>query len=422
MEIVFFLGVLLFLGWWTWFTNSRPQPPEEAAWKTDTSYFRAIHEETLAKLDKLDKAKEQPAGPESHVTVNVNLPGEEGINTGHVSSAPPVHFKPGEPQTFEEYGAQDHVVGDMRDEVRRMANVEALALDMPHMFLGKAGLGKTLLAKIVANEISIASERTVPFFEIIAADVTNIADLDARVLLAHNNPGCVFFIDEVHDIANTKHGRKLYLLLEEGRYQFHGDVFPTTLNPFTRLAATTDWGALHGAEIRRYVTHELLPHTYDQLLNTLQNRPFPIDEDAARYIVDRTHFGGAPWEPLQLYKRARIAAEAQGRSCVTLPTAELVVQRHQIDELGLTRMDRAIIDALLKQPRYRNVKGGGQELVGYVASEASVVAMAGIDPAGYRSTIKPKLMSRGLLVIVGGQRLTPKAVQLYGKELHNVTV
>lgn len=227
-------------------------------------------------------------------------------------------------------------------------------------------------------------------------------------------PGSVVFIDEVHDLLGS-HTRKLYLVLEEGRYQFRGEPQPVKLPPVTLLAATTDYGALHPALKRRWIKHMFEPATAEQLLGYVLRRPYPILADAAWRIVERTKFSGAPWEALELYRMAVTAAKGAGRPIVTHADVDRVFALQKIDELGLRWMDRRVLQALFTQPKYRR-EGKAQVFVCYAASEQNTATLAGVDKAEYRESIRPRLMSRGLLEVrvTYGQALTEKAAEVYG--------
>jgi len=81
---------------------------------------------------------------------------------------------------------------------------------------------------------------------------------------------------------------------------------------------------------------------------------------------------------------------------------------------GLRWLDREVIRALLSQPKSRMSKGA-PEFVCYAASEQTTCMLAGIDTEEYRETVKPRLMSRGLLEVrpYYGQALTDLAVSTY---------
>lgn len=325
---------------------------------------------------------------------------------------PPVYFKAGEPRSFAEYDAQPAIVADLRDAIAAMRRDGKEAID-PQMFLGPPGMGKTLLAKITAAEIGAALGRPVEFYETFPADLPDVARLDAIIRRAHEHPGCVLFIDEAHDLGASL-SLKLYLVLEEGRYQFAGDPFPTKLAAFTLLAATTDSGLLHQALKRRWINHHFVRASREQLLGYVLRRGFKVAKDAAELLVSRTHWSGAPWEALQLYSLATKRAKARGSLEVTLADARDIVERHKLDELGLNELDRSVIRALLQPSaeRGRTVKGQFV-LTHYALSEDDLCNAVGIDKGAYRQEVKRKLIARGLLTTRGGQALTPKAVQLY---------
>ena len=295
----------------------------------------------------------------------------------------------------------------------------------PQVFLGMAGLGKTLLAKIVTHELGEHAEQMGQsrprFFEWFPADIPNVERLDQLMQEVIDNPGCVVFIDEVHDLKES-HNLKLYLVLEEGRYKMAGPMEPVQLPPFTMLAATTDWGAVHSALKRRWISHQLRPATEEQLLGYVMRRGFPIEDSAARSIVGRTKWSGAPWEALQLYRIAATTAEARGSATVEDADVERVFATQEIDRFGLRWQDRRIMEVLFTQPKYRMVKKE-PVFVAYAASEQAVVTLAGIDRAEYRESVKPRLMSRGLLQVRAtyGQSLTPRAEEWY-KELRDAQI
>ena len=107
---------------------------------------------------------------------------------------------------------------------------------------------------------------------------------------------------------------------------------------------------------------------------------------------------------------------AKGRGGPTISTADVqeVFELQQIDELGLRWLDRRVIEALLTQPKRRK-----DEFVCYAAGEQNTCTLAGVDKAEYRETIRPRLMSRGLLEVrpYYGQALTDEAVALYGERM-----
>jgi Holliday junction resolvasome RuvABC ATP-dependent DNA helicase subunit len=331
----------------------------------------------------------------------------------------PVFFKEGEPTTLSEYEGQRHVV-EYLEAVIDGTPKDRIVPREHQLFLGPPGLGKTLLTKCFVNSLNKRNERLglpqIYFQEEFPADLPDLKSLDRAIRKASERPS-VLFIDEIHDLKSEGHALKLYLLLEEGRYKFEGEAFPIELPNIMLVGATTDYGALHQALQRRFNRHALMPLTKEQITDIVsQGREMPITSEAALALVDRTHFSGAPWEALQLYRQALQFARQRQATHVDTLDVERVFDSQQIDTLGLRWMDRSVLRALLGMPRFRNAKGGTKEFVCYAAAEKDTTQLAQVDPGEYRETIKPRLMARGLLQIRAtyGQALTDKAVELYG--------
>lgn len=317
----------------------------------------------------------------------------------------PIPFKKGEPQTFKAFNAQDTAVGLLEDAIAALEPHEMSI--KPQMFAGSAGGGKTLLAKIVANELRERNGVT-RFVE--AMDVNTEEGLDAILMEAMLNPGSVIFFDEIHVLAGYTHLIKLYLALDENRYHFKGELAPRQLPPTTFLAATTDSGKLTDAFKRRWITHFFEPYNREQLANILRNRGIPIYDDAAALILSRTAFGGSPWEPVQLLELANNARKARKGKKINVKDVKRVFRLFQIDKNGLRRIDRNAIAALFKLIK-RKTNGEMR----YAGSEENVALMAKIDREEFKTSVRPRLIARGLLELRPwwGHCLTDRAVEMY---------
>lgn len=334
---------------------------------------------------------------------------------------PGIYFKEGEPHSLSEYHGQEPVVDYLSAVVEGTPASQIIPRDH-QLLLGPAGLGKTLLAKCFANSLRLRNERLghppVVFQEEFPADLATLRALDDAVREASLRP-TVLFIDEIHDLKSEAHSLKLYLLLEEGRYKFEDEEFPVELPDILVVGATTDSGMMHPALQRRFNRQILQPLAKKDIVDIVAHgRGMPITPEAAVAVVERTHFSGGPWEAIQLYQQAVHFARQRGSEEVCVQDIEHVFDTQKIDPLGLRWMDRAVIQALLGQPKFRGSRTArnGQEFVCYAASEADTCAIARVDKGEYRESIKPRLMARGLLQVrtTYGQALTPDAVSKYG--------
>jgi holliday junction DNA helicase RuvB len=326
-----------------------------------------------------------------------------------------VYFKAGEPQMFAEYGSQEQVIKQLRYAIGAL-DPDDVALQSPTILLGSAGLGKTLLARVLANELDFRALTlglpNVRFIEVLGTELTDRARLDSVLRECEANPGCVLFIDETHGVTGTA-AQLMLPLLDEHRYGYLNQA-PRRLAPFTILGATTDFGLLPAPLRRRWTQHQLGLLSAKEISLVLQRRAVSLQRrlgaEARRLIVERVAISGAPWEAVRLLGLAHDIAKTHDTPEILPAQVEEVFQMVGMDQYGLDRIDRSCIRALGMNPA---PAPRGQEGVIYRASEAAVIAMANVDPEYYRAIVKPRLMSRGLLMIRGGQLLTPKAVELY---------
>lgn len=359
-----------------------------------------------------------PAPPNVNTQVSV---GPVYLNTQSAPVAPlpegssNVFLVEGEPERLDEYVGQAGIVADMREALDEMRGRGLKALKKPHIFLGPPGVGKTLLAKVIANEINHRIHIPVQFYEELGVSIDSLQKMDAIIRRAHEHPGCILFIDEIHSLSQPI-AEKLNPLLAEGRYQFEGAQL-VLLNPFTLLAGTTNFGDLHPALQRRWIQHHFELVTHNQLLRIVEARGLAgtsIDPAATQLLVDRTHWSGAPWEAIELYEMAATSSFAAGQPRIRLEDVQRIIDRHEIDQYGLGRLDRRVLSAIFKCPKYKETKTG-RTLTHYAVAEETLLGMTGIDRHLYRHVIRPRLASRGLYTSRQGQALTDKAIEWYGE-------
>ena len=287
------------------------------------------------------------------------------------------------PANLQEFVGQQKVV-DQLSLIIQAAKLNNRAAD--HVLLaGPPGLGKTTLAMIVAHE----SERSLRLTSGPALQSSG----DLAAILSALDAGDVVFIDEIHRMSRSAE-EMLYLAMEDFRVDVMVGKGPGAasisldLAPFTLVGATTRSGMLPTPLRDRFGFTAFLEYYEAQdleqvLFRSAKRLGYEMAQDAAVELARRSR--GTPRIANRLLRRVRDYALVHGGEAIDLGHVKQAMEIFEIDQAGLDRVDRQLLNLLATKFSARPVG-------------LSTLAVAiGEEPDTIEAVLEPYLIRQGLL-------------------------
>ena len=276
------------------------------------------------------------------------------------------------------------------------------------LFYGPPGLGKTTLAHILANEMSVNIKITS------GPAIERAGDLAA--ILTNLRAGDILFIDEIHRLGRVVE-EVLYPAMEDFALDIVIGKGPSArsirlkLPRFTVTGATTRL-ALVTAPLRARFGAVYRLDYYDEesmkkiILSAANQLGVDAEAEGISEIAKRTR--GTPRVALRLLRRVRDFAQVRAEGTITRSVAKQALDLLNIDSKGLDELDRRVLLAIIEK------YNGGP--VGLTTISASISE----EPDTIMDVVEPYLLQLGYLERTPqGRVATSRAYEHLGFEQPN---
>lgn len=307
------------------------------------------------------------------------------------------------PQDFVNYIGQQRLKNNLQLAITA-AKKRGEPIDHVLLF-GPAGLGKTTMATVIANEmgrsVRITSGPAIERAGDLASILTNLEDND------------ILFIDEIHRLHRSVE-EVLYSAMEDFKLDIMLGKGPSAkslrldLPKFTIIGATTRTGSLAAPLRDRFgLQHRLEFYSDEEIAKIIRRAAkilkIDIDKEASMFLAKRARL--TPRIANRLLKRVRDYAEVHGKGKVDLEVAKKAMEMLEIDDLGLDPADRRVLITIIDN------HGGGPVGINTLA------AVTGDEQSTIEDFFEPYLLQVGLIERTPrGRKATTKAYKHLNKK------
>jgi holliday junction DNA helicase RuvB len=307
------------------------------------------------------------------------------------------------PKVWDEYVGQKKTKRNLRIIIdaaaKRGESIDHL------LFYGQPGLGKTTLARLVAEELGASMK--------IIGGPTIEKTGDLAAILSNLEENEILFIDEAHRLNHmieevlypAMESRKLHIVIGKGPGARN---ITLDLPPFTLVAATTRVNLMSAPLRARFGATFKLDYYEEEDIKAIIKRSAKIlgvgiDDGAIEKLAKASRF--TPRTANRLLKRARDYAQVHGKEKITEDAAEKTLGFLEIDELGLENQDRMLLGTIVDK------FGGGPVGIGTIAAALNE------DKAVIEEVYEPYLIRLGLIRRTPtGRVVEHAAIKHLGKE------